>query len=103
MIVHPCLNLDESVLARLCQAHRIRRLSLFGSQLKGTARPDSDIDLLVEFEPDAHPTFFDLAQIEIELSQALGGKKVDVRTAEDLSRHFRNEVVRTAEVQYVAR
>lgn len=103
MIVHPCLNLDEAVLARLCRAHHIRRLSLFGSQLKGTARPDSDIDLLVEFEPDAHPTFLDLAQIEIELSQALGGRKVDVRTPEDLSRHFRNEVVRTAEVQYVAR
>lgn len=101
--MHPSLNLDEAILARLCQAHHIRRLSLFGSQLKGTARPDSDIDLLVEFEPDAHPTFFDLAQLEIELSQALGGKKVDVRTAEDLSRYFRHEVVRTAEVQYVAR
>lgn len=101
--MHPSLNLDETSLTRFCEAHHIRRLSLFGSQPKGTAGPDSDIDLLVEFEPDAPPTFFDLAQIEIELSQALGGKKVDVRTAEDLSRYFRNEVVRTAEVQYVAR
>ena len=70
--------------------------------MKGTAKPDSDIDLLVEFAADAHPTFLDLAQIEIDLSQALGGKKVDVRTPEDLSRYFRNEVVRMAEVQYVA-
>ncbi len=101
--MNPILPLDETVLARFCQAHHIRRLSLFGSQLKGTARPDSDIDLLVEFDPDAHPTFLDLAQIEIELSQALGGKKVDVRTLEDLSHFFRNEVARTAEVQYVAR
>jgi predicted nucleotidyltransferase len=100
--VHPSLPIEEPVLAELCRGHRIRRLSLFGSQPKGTARPDSDVDLLVEFEPDAHPTFLDLAQIEIELAKAIGGRKVDLRTAEDLSRFFREEVVRTAEVQYVA-
>ena len=96
------LNLDEEALARFCEAHHIRRLSLFGSQLKGTARPDSDVDLLVEFLPDARPTLLDMAQIEIELSQALGGRKVDLRTEQDLSRYFRDEVVRMAEVQYVA-
>jgi predicted nucleotidyltransferase len=101
--MHPALNIAPSTLARVCQAHRIRRLSLFGSRLKGTAGPDSDVDLLVEFATDAHPTLLDLAQIEIELSQALGGRKVDVRTPEDLSRFFRDEVLRTAEVQYVAR
>jgi predicted nucleotidyltransferase len=100
--MHPSLSIEQAKLARVCQAYQIRRLSLFGSQLEGTARPDSDIDLLVEFAPDARPTFLDLAQIEIELSRALGGKKVDVRTPEDLSRLFRNEVLRTAEVQYVA-
>jgi predicted nucleotidyltransferase len=100
--MHPSLNLDEAALARFCATHHIRRLSLFGSQLKGTAGPESDIDLLVEFDREAHPTFLDLAQIEIELSQALGGKRVDVRTPEDLSRFFRDEVVSMAEVQYVA-
>ena len=100
--MHPSLNLDDATVARFCESHRIRRLALFGSQLKGTARPDSDIDLLVEFAPDARPTLFDLAQIEIELSQALGGRKVDVRTPQDLSRFFRDEVLRTAQVQYVA-
>jgi len=100
--MHRVLNLDEKTLTRFCEQHHIHRLSLFGSQLKGTARPDSDIDLLVEFEPDAHPTFLDMAQIEIELSRALGGRKVDLRTPQDLSRYFRDEVVRTAEVQYVA-
>ena len=100
--MHPSLNLDEATVARFCEAHQIRKLALFGSQLKGTARPDSDIDLLIEFVPDARPTLFDLAQIEIELSQALGGRKVDVRTPQDLSRFFRDEVVRTAQVQYVA-
>ena len=100
--MHPNLNIDEATLARFCKAHRIDRLALFGSQLKGTAKPDSDIDLLVEFFPDARPTLLDMAQIEIELSYALGGRKVDLRTPQDLSRYFRDEVVRTAQVQYVA-
>jgi uncharacterized protein len=56
--------------------------------------------LLVEFFPEARPTLLDMAQIEIELSQALGGRKVDLRTPQDLSRYFRDEVVRAAEVQY---
>ena len=96
------LPIDPEALATLCRRHRIRKLSLFGSQLKGTARPDSDIDLLVEFEPGSRTTLLDMAQIEIELSPLLGGRKVDLRTAEDLSRYFRDEVVRTAEPQYVA-
>jgi len=97
------LNLDEETLARFCEAHHIRRLSLFGSQLKGTARPDSDVDLLVEFFAEVRPTLLDMAQIEIELSQVLDGRKVDLRTAEDLSRYFRDEVVRSADVLHVAR
>ncbi len=101
-VVRRRLNVDERALQRICERHRIRSLSLFGSQSKGTVRLDSDIDLLVEFFPDARPTLFDIAQIEIELSKLLGGRKVDLRTAQDLSRHFRDEVVRTAEPQYVA-
>jgi predicted nucleotidyltransferase len=101
--MNPLSELHKATLAPICERHRIRRLSLFGSRLKGTARPDSDIDLLVDFDPDAHPTLLDMAQIEIDLSQVLGGRKVDLRTPEDLSHYFRDEVVRTAEVQYVAR
>jgi predicted nucleotidyltransferase len=96
------LPLEPGALAELCGRHRIRKLSLFGSLLKGTARPDSDVDLLAEFEPGARPTLLDMAQMEIELSSLLGGRKVDLRTPQDLSRHFRDEVVRTAEPQYVA-
>jgi hypothetical protein len=96
----PRLNLHETTLASFCERHHIRHLSLFGSQLKGTARPDSDIDLLVEFEPDRIPGLLALASMELELSELLGGQRVDLRTAEDLSRYFRDEVVRTAEVQY---
>ena len=96
------LNLDAEALAQFCKAHHIRRLSLFGSQLKGTARPDSDVDLLVEFDPDHVPGLLGIASMELTLSEMLGGRRVDLRTAQDLSRYFRDEVVRSAEVQYVA-
>ncbi len=96
------LPIAPETLAELCRRHRIRRLSLFGSQLKGTARPDSDVDLLAEFDPDPAVTLFDVARIEIELSGLLGGRRVDLRTAGDLSRRFREEVLRTAEPLYVA-
>ena len=93
---------DDAALAALCRRYRIRRLSLFGSTLQGTNRPDSDVDLLVEFEPGAKPGLLTMARIEIELSPLLAGRKVDLRTAQDLSRYFRDAVVRTAEVQYEA-
>ncbi|AWJ94809.1 nucleotidyltransferase (plasmid) [Azospirillum baldaniorum] len=94
---------DDAALASVCRRHRIRRLALFGSMLKGSNRHDSDVDLLVEFEPEAKPGLLTMARIEIELSPLVGGRKVDLRTAQDLSRYFRDEVVRMAEVQYEAR
>ena len=96
------LALKADVLADLCRRHHIRRLSLFGSVLKGTERPDSDVDLLVEFEPGNEPGLLGLAAIELELSKLLGGRKVDLRTPQDLSKHFRDDVLRTAQVQYAA-
>ena len=93
---------DADALAAICRNHGIRRLSLFGSTLKGTARPDSDVDLLVEFEPGATPGLLTMANIEIELSALLNGRRVDLRTAGDLSRYFRDDVVRTAETQFAA-
>lgn len=93
---------DREALVALCRRHRIRRLALFGSTLEGTARPDSDVDLLVAFEEGAAPTLLDMVRIEMELSDLLGGRKVDLRTEGDLSRYFRNEVVRTAKVHYAA-
>ncbi len=94
------LSFNRAALAALCRRHGICRLSLFGSVLRGTARPDSDVDILVEFERGAAPSLLDLAEIERELSDLLGGRRVDVRTPEDLSRYFRDEVVRGAQVQY---
>ncbi|MEP6970956.1 MAG: nucleotidyltransferase domain-containing protein [Betaproteobacteria bacterium] len=96
------LSIEPELLAEVCRRHHIRKLSLFGSRLKRTARPDSDIDLLVEFLPEASPTYFDLAEIEIELSALLDGHKVDLRTPAELSRHFRDQVLREALEQYAA-
>lgn len=98
--MNPRFHLDEAILRGFCERHHIRRLALFGSQLKGTARSDSDIDLLVEFDPGQVPGLLALASMELELSELVDGRRVDLRTAEDLSRYFRDEVVRTAEVQY---
>jgi len=93
---------DRDALAALCHHHAIRRLSLFGSVLRGTARPDSDVDLLVEFVPGSEPGLLGLSAIETELSALLGGRRVDLRTPADLSRHFRTEVMSTAATQYAA-
>ena len=93
---------DRAALAALRRQHHIRRLSLFGSVLKGTARQDSDVDLLVEFETGCEPGLLGLAGIEADISSLLGGRRVDLRTAQDLSRQFRGEIVRSAELQYAA-
>lgn len=94
------LPINPSRLAAFCEANGIRKLSLFGSQLHGTARPDSDIDLLVDFYPDRIPGLFKIAEMEFELSSMLDGKRVDLRTAEELSRYFREAVVREAAELY---
>jgi predicted nucleotidyltransferase len=96
------LAIPKEILAELCRRHRIRRLSLFGSVLKGGARPDRDVDLLVEFAPGASPGLLQFAAIEAEISGLLGRRKVDLRTIQDLSPLFRAEVERTAEVQFAA-
>lgn len=93
--------LEVEAVARICRVHGIRRLALFGSRLKGTARPDSDVDLLVEFEPGRVPGLIAMSTIEIELGHVLG-HKVDLRTALDLSPYFRDEVMRQARVAYAA-
>lgn len=94
------LPIEPSRLAAFCEANGIRKLSLFGSQLHGTARPDSDIDLLVEFYPDQIPGFFGIARMQRELSEMVEGKKVDLKTPMGLSRYFRDQVLREALPQY---
>lgn len=95
------LPIDREALAEFCRQHGIRKLSLFGSVLHGTNRPDSDLDLLVEFEPEVRMGLIGFAGVEIELTDLLG-LKVDLRTAEDLSKYFRQQVIGEAEVLYAA-
>lgn len=95
------IQLDDDVLVRFCREHGIRRLALFGSALRGNLRPDSDIDLLVEFEAGRTPGLLGIASIELELS-AVVGRSVDLRTPADLSRHFRDDVSRLARPLYDA-
>lgn len=98
---HNGIEIPSEPLAELCRRHGIRRLSLFGSVLRDDFGPDSDVDILVEFEPGRTPGFLGIARIENELSE-LTGRRADLRTPGDLSRYFRNEVLRTAEVRYAA-
>jgi uncharacterized protein len=87
-------------IADFCKRHHVRRLALFGSVLREDFRPDSDVDVLVEFEPGHVPgfAFFDLQE---ELA-AIFGRRVDLHTPGSLSRYFREQVVREAQDQYVA-
>jgi hypothetical protein len=93
--------LDREQLAEFCRRHRIIRLSLFGSVLRSDFRPDSDIDVLVEFAADARVGLFGLARMERELS-ALLGRVVDLNTPGFLSDEWRDEVLAEAEVLYDA-
>jgi predicted nucleotidyltransferase len=97
MSVH--IAIPQAKVADFCRRHHIRKLSLFGSVLRADFGPESDVDMLVEFEPDARVSLFDLVAMEIELTELIG-QKVDLRTPEDLSRYFRAEVVAAAERLY---
>ncbi len=94
-----CIDIPGEKLAKFCQRNHIRRLSLFGSALRGELRSDSDVDFLVEFDPDHIPGLIRLATMEIELTELLG-RKADLRTLQDLSHYFRQEISESAEVQY---
>jgi predicted nucleotidyltransferase len=94
------IEIPRGEVAEFCRRNHIRKLSLFGSVLRDDFGPKSDVDVLVEFEPNHKPSLFGLSNMELELSKILGGRKVDLRTPEDLSRYFRREVLDSAQIQY---
>ena len=98
--MNPQLSVSKTALATFWQEHGIKRLAIFGSALREDFGPESDIDVLVEFEPDRIPGLLGIAGMELELSELFTGRKVDLRTPEDLSPYFRQDVLATAEVQY---
>lgn len=94
------IKVNKEGIAQFCQRNYIRWLAFFGSVLRDDFGPESDVDVLVEFEPGHTPGFFKLFDMEQELSAILGGRKVDLRTPQDLSKYFRDYVLRQAETQY---
>jgi hypothetical protein len=93
-------HIRQDEVSAFCRDNHIRKLALFGSVLREDFRSGSDVDVLVEFEPGQIPGFLRLARMERELSEVFRGRKVDIRTAEDLSEYFRDTVVATAKVQF---
>ena len=95
------IDIPAEEVAAFCRRHRVRRLALFGSVLRDDFGPDSDVDVLIEFEPDAHVGLLGLAGMEIELGEILE-RKVDLNTPGFLSEYYRDQVLAAAEVQYDA-
>ena len=93
------IGLPKDQLVDFCRRRRVKKLSLFGSVLREDFGPESDVDVLVEFESDAIIGYFELADMEMELSELLG-RKADIRTPGELSRYFRHSVLAAAETLY---
>ncbi len=94
------IEIPKEEIEQFCQRHYIRKLSLFGSVLRDDFTPESDVDFLVEFEPGKTPGFFKIVSMEMELSKLLEGRKIDLRTPNELSIYFRDRVMAEAVVQY---
>ena len=99
-MVNQEMVISSEAIAEFCRRHYIRKLSLFGSVLRADFRPDSDIDILVEFHPGIHFGFA-FIRLQDDLSAILG-RKVDLQTPDNLSKYFRDEVLHEAEALYVA-
>jgi hypothetical protein len=96
----PRISVDQHLIADFCRRHHIRRLALFGSVLRDDFQPESDVDVLVQFEP-GHVPGFAFFELQEELGAILG-RTVDLHTPGSLSRYFRDAVLAEAQDQYVA-
>ena len=96
------LTVPQDKIREFCLRNHIRKLALFGSVIRDDFGPESDIDVLVEFDDGAEVGFFELYDMEEELSSLFMGRKIEIITPASLSKYFRDEVLNTAEVQYVA-
>jgi predicted nucleotidyltransferase len=93
------MDIPGKEIEAFCRRHRIRKLAFFGSVLRGDFSPESDVDVLVDFEPGARVGMIALAGMELELGGLLG-RKTEIHTVKGLNPHFRDQVLGTAEVQY---
>ena len=101
-MVRTAIDIPQDKIEAFCRKHHIRRLSLFGSVLRDDFSPDSDVDVLVEFEPDHGTGFFGFIRMERELTGILAGRRVDLRTPKFFSPRVRDRVLTDAEVRYAA-
>jgi len=92
------INVSQKKISEFCKKYNIKKLYIFGSALNDNFNEKSDIDLLVQFEDGKKPSLFELIEMERSLSEVFNGRKIDLRTREDLSRYFRDEVIQKAEV-----
>ena len=98
--MQPRISVDRVKLAEVCRRNHIRKLALFGSVLRDDFRPDSDVDVLVEFGPDHAPGFIGLGAIERELPLVLGGRKLDLVTPKFINQRISDRVLAAAKVEY---
>lgn len=101
MHIRSDVQISDTALRDFAARHQVRRVAAFGSVLRDDFTDDSDVDLLVEFEPGRTPGLLTIAAMEIELGEMLG-REVDLRTVNDLSRYFREAVVASARELYAA-
>jgi len=87
-------------LADVCRKYGVRSLAMFGSAVRGELKPDSDVDLLVEFDPDRRPGLVGMHELEQELSSLFGGRRVDLVNRKYLNRRIRDRVLAEAKVQF---
>jgi predicted nucleotidyltransferase len=102
MVKHGIEIPTEEWLADFCARHRVHKLSFFGSFTRDDFGPESDIDVLVEFKPEAGVGLFELAGMEEELAAVMGGRRVEINTPNSLSPYFRDRVLTQAEEAYAA-
>lgn len=98
-MVAPAIDIPRQAVADFCRRHGIRRLSLFGSVLRDDFRPDSDVDVLVEFQPDKI-VGWEIVTIEDELSQLLGGRRIDMVNPKYLNHRLKDRILTSAVIQY---
>jgi len=96
------IEIRKEQIADFCRRNGIHKLSLFGSVLTPRFSPVSDVDVLVEFQPGVRVGYLRMAALERELSAIIDGRKIDLRTPAELSKYFRDEILRSAAVQYAA-
>jgi uncharacterized protein len=99
--VYHGIEFDSEKIAEFCRRHRVQKLSLFGSILRNDFRPDSDVDVLVEFGPEGSPSLLDLGGMLVELTEMLG-RQVDLKTWGFMSDRIRRHVEKERQVQYAA-